>query len=219
LTEPAAPRAVLIMARAPRAASSQSSLEPVLGRERAVAVQAMLISRAVTWAAEVAPGAVQVAYAPAVTGRELRALVGSGVELFPQNGAGPPGRLANAVARAFAHGTGPVLIVWPDLPRWRLEHATGALEDLDNGCDVSLGPVFDGGFYLIALRRPLRALIALAAQAGLNPEAMGTALLAAHDTGIEVGLLRAERGLHSPADVRAALADPLLDSELRELLG
>ena len=33
-----------------------------------------------------------------------------------------------------------------------------------------------------------------------------------------IGLLRAERGLARPADVRAALADPLLDPELRALL-
>jgi hypothetical protein len=31
-------------------------------------------------------------------------------------------------------------------------------------------------------------------------------------------MLRAERGLRSPSDVRAALADPLLDPELRALL-
>jgi hypothetical protein len=30
--------------------------------------------------------------------------------------------------------------------------------------------------------------------------------------------LRAERGMHSLEDVRAALADPLLDSELRAVL-
>jgi hypothetical protein len=35
---------------------------------------------------------------------------------------------------------------------------------------------------------------------------------------VPVGLLRAERGLRRPGDVRAALADPLLDHELRELL-
>jgi glycosyltransferase A (GT-A) superfamily protein (DUF2064 family) len=112
-----------------------------------------------------------------------------------------------------------VLIAWPDLPRWRPEHAAAALTDLRDGCGLSLGPVFDGGFYLIALVRPLPALFALPAPAWRSPDALGIALIAAHEAGVEAGLLRAERGLHSPEDVRAALADPLLDPELRALLG
>ena len=36
--------------------------------------------------------------------------------------------------------------------------------------------------------------------------------------GLTVGLLRAERALHRPADARAALADPLLPPELARVL-
>jgi hypothetical protein len=36
---------------------------------------------------------------------------------------------------------------------------------------------------------------------------------------LEVGLLRAERGLRRPSDVWALRADPLTDAELREMLG
>jgi hypothetical protein len=47
---------------------------------------------------------------------------------------------------------------------------------------------------------------------------MGGVLGAINEEGASVGLLRAERGLRRPGDVRAALADPLLDGELRDLL-
>jgi hypothetical protein len=47
---------------------------------------------------------------------------------------------------------------------------------------------------------------------------MRLVLGAINEAGVAVGLLRAERGLRRPADVRAALADPLLDAELRALL-
>jgi glycosyltransferase A (GT-A) superfamily protein (DUF2064 family) len=195
-----------------------ATLEPLLGRERYVALQELLIARAVEWAQTVAPGAVHVAFEPAGAGPALRARIGSGPSLFPQNGAGLSGRLANAGVRAFARGGGPMLIVWPDLPRWRPEHAEAALTDLGDGCGLSVGPVFDGGFYLVALARLLPALFALPADTWRSADAMGIALMAAHHAGIEVGLLRAERGLHRPEDVRAALADPLLDLELRRLL-
>lgn len=149
------------------------------------------MGRAQAWALQVAPG---------------RVTIGAGDDL------------GGAVRASFdAHG-GPVLVVWPDLPRWRPEHASGALEDLGAGCDLSLGPVFDGGFYLLALARPLPALFTLAADAWRGPDAMTLALEAVNQAGLQVGLLRAERGLRRSADVRAALADPLLDDELAALL-
>ncbi|MGI8506552.1 MAG: DUF2064 domain-containing protein, partial [Solirubrobacteraceae bacterium] len=115
------------MARTPAGSAARSELALSLGPNRWAALQEILIGRAATWAAEVAPGAVHVAHEPADAGPRLRALLGPGVQTFPQNGAGRGGRLANAAARAFASGHGPVLVVWPDLPSWRPEHAAGAI--------------------------------------------------------------------------------------------
>jgi glycosyltransferase A (GT-A) superfamily protein (DUF2064 family) len=99
-----------------------------------------------------------------------------------------------------------------------MQHARAALGDLEAGCDVVLGPAIDGGFYLIGLARPLPQLFALPEQAWRSPDAMTVGLAAARDSGLEIGLLRAERALHRPADVRAALADPLLAPELEPIL-
>jgi len=41
---------------------------------------------------------------------------------------------------------------------------------------------------------------------------------AVSEAGLELGILRAERALQRPADVCAALADPLLPESLRRLL-
>jgi uncharacterized protein len=212
------PPAVLLMARAPRPGSVRPALEPLIGAARCVELQAALVTRACAWASDVAPGAVHVGYEPVDAGPELRALLGPEVSLFPQSGTGISGRLAQASARLFARGDGPVLIIWPDLPRWRVEHAEGALGDLMAGCDVSLGPEFDGGFYMIGLARPLPELFALPETTWRSPEAIAAAIGAASEAGIGVGLLRAERGLRRPEDVRAMLADPLTDMELRTIL-
>lgn len=211
--------AVLIMARAPRRGGVRRALEPLLGPDRAAALQAALIVQTVAWARTVAPDAVNVAYEPPDAAAELRRLIGTQMPLFPQNGDGIAGRLADAAARVFVHHDGPVLIAWPDLPRLREHHARAALEDLEAGCDVVLGPAIDGGFYLIGLARPLPRLFGLPEQAWRSPDAMTIGLVAARDAGLEIGLLRAERALHRPADVRAALADPLLPPELEQILG
>ena len=108
-----------------------------------------------------------------------------------------------------------MLVVWPDLAAWRSDHAAGALDDLADGCALSLGPMFDGGFYLVAFARPVRALLELADDAWRRPDPIGLAADARPAASLAIGLLRTERGLRTPADVRALLADPLLDDELR----
>jgi hypothetical protein len=210
--------AVLIMARAPRRGEVRRALEPLLGPAGAAALQAALIVQAFAWARAVAPDDVHVAYEPADAAGEMRRLLGAQTALFPQNGDGIAGRLTDAAARTFVHHDGPLLIAWPDLPRLREHHARAAIGDLDAGCDLVLGPAIDGGYYLIGLARPLPQLFALPEQAWRSPDAMTIGLAAARDSGLELGLLRAERALHRPGDVRAALADPLLPPEVEQIL-
>jgi glycosyltransferase A (GT-A) superfamily protein (DUF2064 family) len=210
--------AVLVMARSPRRGEVRRALEPLLGADACVALQSLLIARTIAWAADIAPGHIHVAHDPPDAGPALRPLVGAGVNLFPQNGEGIAARLADAAARVFARHTGPLLIVWPDLPRLQRAHAEGALADLDAACDVVLGPAVEGGLYLIGIGRPLPRLFALPEQVWRNPDVMAVGVAAARDAGLEIGILRVERALHRPADVRAALADPLLPREFRQAL-
>ncbi len=209
---------VLLVARDPEAEPLRPELAALLGPARYVRLEQILLSRAAAWAAGVAPGRVHVAYEPGGAEPSLRPLVGAEAELFAQAGDGASRRVAVAAQRVCATGDGPLLIVWPELPRWRPEHAVGALGDLADGCDVAVGPVFDGGFYLLALARFAPAVFELPDDGWRHPEAMGRMLAAAHRAGLEAGLLRAERALRRPADVQAELADPLLDEELRTVL-
>lgn len=208
---------VLIMARAPRSGEVRRALEPVLGREGCMALQSTLIAHAARWAREVNPAGVHVAHDPPDASGELRRLVGADAVLFPQNGEGISGRLADASARVLARASAPLLIVWPDLPRLRSDHADAALDDLGSGCDVVFGPAVDGGLYLVGIARPLPELFALPEQAWRH-DVMGVAGAAIRDVGFDVGILRAERALHRPADVRAALVDPLLPDDVATIL-
>lgn len=208
---------VVVMARAPRRGQVRLALEPLLGADRCAALQATLIKATVAWGREVAPNAIHVAHDPPDSAAEMR-LVAPDTILFPQNGDGIAGRLADAAARVFARHAGPLLIVWPDICRLSLDHARAALDDLRAGCDVVLGPALEGGFYLIGIKRPLPKLFALPEHDWRSPDAMALAMSAVRAAGFELGILRAERPLHRPADVRAALADPLLPGEVAGIL-
>jgi glycosyltransferase A (GT-A) superfamily protein (DUF2064 family) len=114
---------------------------------------------------------------------------------------------------------GPTLVVWPELPVWLPETGTAALDDLAAGCAVSIGPVFDGALYLLALAEPIPELLALGERPWQGVQAIDRVFGVVEGRQLEVGLLRAERGLRRPGDVRALRADPLTDGELRGLLG
>jgi glycosyltransferase A (GT-A) superfamily protein (DUF2064 family) len=113
---------------------------------------------------------------------------------------------------------GPTLIIWPELPVWLPETGAAALDDLAAGCAVSIGPVFDGALYLLALAEPIPELLALAERPWHGVQAMARVFGVVEERQLEVGLLRAERGLRRPDDVRALLVDPLTDGELQEML-
>lgn len=211
--------AVLLMARAPRRGEVRRALEPLIGLDGCVALQAALIVEALRWARSVNPRAIYLAHEPADAGHDLQRLAGADVTLFPQNGDGIAGRVADAVGRVAAHSSGPIFIVWPDLARFSPLLERAARLDLADGTDLVLGPVFDGGYYLIALARPLPSLFAMPESVWRGPDSFNQVLQAAGRAGLEVGMLRGERALHRPADVRAALADPLLPDAVARALG
>jgi hypothetical protein len=163
-----------------------------LGSERAVAVRALLVERARDWAAG--------------------AFGADAVRVVEQ------GSFAAALA-ADGAGIGPVVAIVPELPVWHPELAGAVLGDLADGCALALAPIFDRGLYLLALADPgAEAVAALAALDLAGPGGMTELIGLAQQSGWEVGLLRAERGLRRARDVRALLADPLTDPELRALL-
>ena len=187
-----APAAVLI-ASGPEPLGRPMELAELLGAERASSLSSALLAEAERWAGEVAPGRVHGLTA-----------------------AGEP--LAGATARLLAEHDGPLLVIWPVLARFRPEHAAGALGDLRAGADLVIGPLIDGGLYLLGSTRPLEELVTATDDQWQGAEAMTAALAGAAEARLEVGILRAERALRQATDVRAALVDPTTPERIRAIL-
>ena len=206
--------AALVMAKAPRAGEVKTRLEPLLGPDGCARLQELLLARAARWAVDVAPGAAFVAFTPEDAVAEVGDLVPAGTDLFPQEGADLGDRLAAATARVLAMHDGPLLTVGTDLATLEPRHATAALEDLADGIDVTFGPAFDGGYYLIGLREPHPEVFALPSEEWGGPRVLQLSLQAAAEAGLSLGMLRGERDLDTPADARAALADPRFPDDI-----
>jgi glycosyltransferase A (GT-A) superfamily protein (DUF2064 family) len=118
------------------------------------------------------------------------------------------GGVAQAERAALEVGE-PVVVVWADTPRLGRVHADGVRGDLEAGADLVVAPTLDGGIYLLAMRAP-------------RPDLLGSpfaqVLEAAARDRLETGMLRHERRLARPEDVRALLADPLLPQAVRRVI-
>ncbi|HZU61610.1 MAG TPA: DUF2064 domain-containing protein [Solirubrobacteraceae bacterium] len=176
-------------------------LEGLLGSRAASALRVQLYEQATALASRVGQGRVHRASPGTALSDAVRRIHGV---LEPPAGPASP--------------IGPLIVLWPELIRLDDRHVAGALEDLQTGADVVFGPVVDGGLYLLGLRGPLSNLLerldeALAAK---DPGALG--LAAASELGLEIGLLRVERGLRTVADLEAAVADPSTPEALRRIL-
>jgi len=205
--------AALVVARSPASPAVKPELAPLLDADRRAALQALLIRRAAAWAAAAAPGAAFVAVDGPLG--DVAALLPPGVTAFAQERGEPAAVLAAAIGRI---GRGPLLIAGADCPRLRADHADAALGDLAAGADVVFGATLEGGWYLAGLREPRSELLTVAPEAWQREGGIALVLRRAAELGAEVGMLRHERLLVTPADAAALLADPLLPRDLRAAL-
>jgi hypothetical protein len=136
----------------------------------------------------------------------------TGAEVAPQ----PSYPLTHALTAALAGHDGPVLLLAPDVPRLDESLARTALDDLRRGCSIALASGFEARACLLALARPDPRLFALVA-AGASRRAIVDLVETAAEAGGEVGFLRHERRLVTPADAAALALDPLADATLRAL--
>jgi glycosyltransferase A (GT-A) superfamily protein (DUF2064 family) len=193
------PPTVVVLAQAPRPGYCNVGLEPLLGPNGCALLQAELIRAAVAWGRTVGPGSVRVAVTPSNAVDEVHA---PGASVVPAEGADPPARMTAAAERAV----GPVVLVGTAMPTLGAFHADSVRSDLAAGVDAAFGPAHDGGCYLVALREPLPDLFAVPAEAARGGPGLLQALLGrAAQLRLEVGLLRGERTLDTPADAEALL--------------
>jgi rSAM/selenodomain-associated transferase 2/rSAM/selenodomain-associated transferase 1 len=201
--------AVLIMARAPRPGTVKTRLQPLLGPGGCARLQAALIRHTVALAQQVATTYVAVDSPGQVDG-----LVPAGVTVLPQVG----DNLGTRMHAAIAQVGGPVVVIGTDAPTLTADHLRDAAKRLAAGDDVVFGPALDGGYYLVAVRRPRAEPFAIDPALWGGPDVLPASTAAAEAAGLRAGTLAPLRDLDTPEDARALLADGALPGEIAQLL-
>jgi len=201
---PSQAQRLIVFTRCPDPGSCKTRLIPLLGIEGATAIHAALVRHTMGWASTakaVGLADVEVHY----SGKDLEGLKGLRGEgatqiNYQRQSAGDLGaRLAAAFELAFEDGCSKVAIIGTDCPELNLSGVAMAFEHLDLA-DIVIGPAIDGGYYLIALRKPVPQLFESVAWG--EPTVLETTLRKAQSLLLDVRLLPELADVDRPDDLK-----------------
>ncbi|MDD9889977.1 MAG: TIGR04283 family arsenosugar biosynthesis glycosyltransferase [Gammaproteobacteria bacterium] len=149
---------ILLFAKAPVAGEVKTRLQPELGKQGSLQLHLAMTRRvaALLGSQELAPWEL---WASAKGSEEFFLSSCNKKEIKIQQGADLGQKMAYASALSLAEASvKSVLIIGSDCPSYDAEYLAGAIEALQRGSDVVLGPAEDGGYVLIGMNAPNNAL-------------------------------------------------------------
>ncbi len=208
-----APTTVVVMTRAARPGSTKTRLQPLLGAAGCARLQRALLAhtmRIAATASRAAATSLHVAVEPPDAVAEVAQTVGAAATVFAQQGSNLGARMCAAVAHAAATRPGPIVLIGTDVPLLTSDGIIEATRLTDAGHDVVFSPALDGGYCLIALRRPTPAVFDIDPALWGGPRVLESSVTAARAAGLDVTFLPTLRDLDTPEDARALAADAAL---------
>ena len=147
------------MARAPEPGQVKTRLVPPLSYERAAQLYRCLLLDKLQQVAGLPDIDPYLAYIPLEARPSMFALLPEHFTLIPQAGSTLGDRLHRLSAILLERGHPAVILIDSDSPTLPTSYLQDAIAWLENrNTDLILGPAEDGGYYLIGLKRPCRAL-------------------------------------------------------------
>lgn len=150
-------RSLVIFANAPERGRVKSRIAADLGADVALTAYRALAEHAVAAASHVDWCRKTIAYAPPGAANVMRDWFGDLFDYRAQSDGELGRRMLDALQRAFADGADRVVLIGVDCPGVTEGVINEAFTRLDQA-EVVIGPSFDGGYYLIGMKTPQKAL-------------------------------------------------------------
>ena len=149
-------RALICFTRPPVPGRTKTRLMPLLSGESCAALHTAFLRDIAAVCGRV-DADLYVACAPEGDWRALEGIFPAALDMFPQTGEGLGERMHRALAWVLSLGYDACVLIGSDLPELTEAHLIAAFAALDEA-DATLGPTADGGYYLVGLKKPCRAL-------------------------------------------------------------
>ena len=144
-------RAIIIMAKVPRAGNVKTRLQPFLSAEQCISLSEAFLEDAIEKAKK-STDILIIAFSPAEEREYFDRFSDENLILIEQNGADLGEKMFNAFEFAFQKNLDSVVMIGTDSPTFPDDYLKQAFEFLYTS-DAVLGKTEDGGFYLIGLRK------------------------------------------------------------------
>jgi rSAM/selenodomain-associated transferase 1 len=205
----ASSRSIVIFANAPEKGRVKSRIAADLGPEVALTAYKTLAEHAVAAASHVDWCRKMIAYSPNGTGDTMRDWFGEMFDYLAQGDGDLGRRMLAALERAFSDGADRVILIGVDCPGVTESVIGEAFNRLETA-DVVVGPSFDGGYYLIGMKKPQKALFTdIPFGTG---DTLQKTLATARKSGIRVSLLEWKRDVNT-GDAWKAVSKSLTETK------
>lgn len=144
-------RAIIIMAKVPRAGNVKTRLQPFLSADQCSLLAEAFLEDAINKAQNFADQLI-IAFSPGTERNYFDKFHNKDLHLVEQTGSDIGERMFNALKFAFSEKTDSAIIIGTDSPTFPDDHIEQAFEFLELETDAVLGKTTDGGFYLIGSR-------------------------------------------------------------------
>ena len=142
---------MLLMLKAPVEGQVKTRLAREIGASAAMRAYKILVEHQIRQVPS--EWFVQICYAPREAAAMMREWLGEGFDFLPQSNGDLGQRLTAAVDRHFLNNPSPLIVIGGDCPYLNCEMFLKVNKQLDV-VDAVLVPAVDGGYCLIALRKP-----------------------------------------------------------------
>ena len=149
-------RAIIIFTRVPEPGQTKTRMMPALSAKGCARLHTCFLEDIKRECGKV-EGKLFVCFTPDEGRERLYPVFGRGEYYISQRGSGLGERMYQAVREVLGRGYDACILMGTDVPEVRseyLERAFGLLEQND----VVLGPTRDGGYYLVGMKKPQRAV-------------------------------------------------------------
>ncbi|MDX2455392.1 TIGR04282 family arsenosugar biosynthesis glycosyltransferase [Desulfosarcina sp.] len=152
---------LVVVAKAPVPGTVKTRLVPHLSPKEATDLYRCFLKDRITTIQSLTGAALAIAYTPTDARDVFTPFCENGLRLFPQKGKHLGERLNNIFVEKLADDFDAVCIIdsdTPDLPVSTIKESFERL--MSDQTDVVFGPCYDGGYYLVGMRRPHPELFA-----------------------------------------------------------
>ena len=149
---------IMVFARAPIPGKCKTRLIPALGEKGAAHLHASLVDQTLSRVQSIGAANITLWCSPSIEDAFFQSCAKRhGIALKAQRGQDLGSRMQHAFETTL-RSTPWAVILGTDCPELQSSDVLQAIDDLRNGADAVAGPAFDGGYYLLGLRRTSASL-------------------------------------------------------------